>query len=200
MTAGPEHHDNAPPPLVDPAYIVELDRLLPGFAGATTGVIGQLHQIGIAEHALGEAGERTPAQADRLFHAFDLLVPTTEGMTTPFVYAAHCRELADRIAKDEDTQDATAVEVLGALMKVTAVAPMNTVGTGLAFRLWSRAGLDHLLGIDESGRHYEALRGSQIDDAEAWCRRRLAQPWRRLGDIDCDGFHHGAPVTCRYTT
>jgi hypothetical protein len=194
---GGEYHE--PTPLVDPAQIAELDRLLPGFAEETKGVVGQLNQVGIAEQALGEASELYPAEADQLFHSLHLLMATHPHMTTPFVYRAHCRELAERIAKSEDTQDATAMEVIYGLMQVTKAAPINTVGAGLYFRLWTRAGLGHLVDTTESSRHYEALRGTQIDDAEAICRRKLAQVWRQLGPIICDGFHYGEPVVCRYT-
>jgi hypothetical protein len=84
-------------------------------------------------------------------------------------------------------------------MHVTTVAPMNAIGTGLYFRLWTKAGLSHLVDTAESSRHYEALRGSQIDDAEAMCRKKLAQVWRQFAPVACDGLHHGKAVDCRYS-
>jgi hypothetical protein len=48
------------------------------------------------------------------------------------------------------------------------------------------------------GEHYERLEGQAIDDFEALAQRKLAQPWRRPGKIECSGRHHGVQVSCQY--
>jgi hypothetical protein len=96
------------------------------------------------------------------------------------VYRAHCRELLDRVARGEDTRQATAAECCAALMETSLAAPLSTSAAGLYPRLWAYAELPDL-GFDKGTRaHYEALKGHQIDDHEQWLRTTLRRDQRKL--------------------
>jgi hypothetical protein len=121
-------------------------------------------------------GERGP-----LWRAFRLLSPTRPEMAG-FVHRSHCRELLDRVARGDDTRPATDAELCLALKDVTLATPVRSSTAGLYRRLFTRAfpeqaaeAFDGAADLD----HYEALHGEQMDEDEAWIRRRLAQDWRR---------------------
>ena len=152
-----------------------------------------------AEDEIAAAARRHPEQADKLWHAFSLLTPTGPLMEHELVYRAYARELLERVAADADTRPATAVEVAVALHDISRVTPLTSAAIGLYLRMWQQAGMP-----DPGGEfatvlgHHEALEGGRIDDHERYARAKLADPARRLGDIECDGRHHGEPVACRY--
>jgi len=101
-----------------------------------------------------------------------------------------------------DTRPATAAEICLAFCEISQWAPMREYANGLYFRMWLSAFPDQLIFDDQEGHqvHYEHLHGPAIDDAEAFMRAKLADSGRRLGDIDCQGRHHGKDVNCRYRT
>lgn len=152
-----------------------------------------------AEDEIQRAARRHPEAADRLWHSFSLLTPR-DGMGVEFVYRSHARELLDRVARGEDTRPGTAAEVCLVCKDASLVAPLTTGGVGLYMRMWLQAFPDRPVhdGQADDQVHYEAMRGSQIDDLEAKARHRTADPDRRLKDITCRGVHHGEPVNCRY--
>lgn len=147
------------------------------------------------------ATRRHPAAADALFHSFYLLEPDWHGMRrcTEVVHRAHCRELLDRVGAGADTRPATAVEICRELCRIGAIAPLTTTQVGLHVRMWAAAFPDQ---PDPSGEleHYEALHGAALDEAERVTRHELAEPWRALDGIQCNGRHDGVPVSCQYAT
>jgi len=140
-------------------------------------IIRELGRVGLAEEEIQAAMARHPAAADPIWHAFALLVPTGAKVgLTDAVYRSHCRELLDRVALGADLRAGTAAECCVALCEVSTAVPLNTVAAGLYHRVWALAGLPEMGNRD----HYEALRSSEIDDAEWMLRAKLSQPWRRL--------------------
>jgi hypothetical protein len=79
---------------------------------------------------------------------------------------------------------------------------MHGAGVGLYFRMWLAAFPDHPIHADQADNQsaYEHLYGSQIDELEATIRRKAADPDRQLGDIECQGRHHGITIACRFTS
>lgn len=146
-----------------------------------------------------KASKRHPDEADKLYHAFGLIAPR-KGMGVEFVYRGHARELLERVAAGQDTRPGTAAEVCLACSEASLLAPMNTAGAGLYFRMWAQAFPGHPAwdGQGEHQEHYEGLRGRQIDEMEALTRRKLTDPSRRLSEVKCKGTHHGEAVVCRY--
>ncbi|WP_233163791.1 hypothetical protein, partial [Glycomyces salinus] len=161
---------------------------------------GIFERIDIAETEITKAVERHPHAADRLWHAFKLLTPTHERMDHEPVYRAHCRELLDRVAEDDDTRPATAAEICCAMFDISKVTPLSSLAMGLYMRAWLKAGLPDIAKIAEDSEHHEALERSRIDQYEHDTRRALAVDTRKLGTIECRGRHHGEPVDCAYTT
>ena len=157
-----------------------------------------------ADEEIAAASRRHPGQADLLYHAFAVLTPRHigPGMGTEFVYRGHARELLERIVAGADLRPATAAEICLALSQVSLLAPMHGAGAGLYFRMWLQAFPGHPVTADQvdDQRHYEHLRGAQIDELETLMRHKAADPHRQLGDIDCAGRHHGENVACRYAS
>ena len=156
-----------------------------------------------AEAEIAGAARRHPAHADVLYHAFPLLVPRDlgAGMGTEFVYRAHATELLRRLVNQDDTRPATAAEICVGCAEVSLRIPMHGPAAGLYLRMWQQA-FAHLTvtgdGTERSAG-YEQLYGAQIDELEQLMRHALADPNRHLGDVDCDGRHHGRLAACRYT-
>lgn len=157
--------------------------------------------VDVAEDEISQAMRRHSGEADRIYHAFPLLVPTvtSRGWSTEFVVRGHCRELLDRIGTGGDPKRGTAAECCLVLAEVAKVVPMNGAAAGLYMRMWSLAFPDHLIAAD-SHTHHEAIYHDQIDDLERELRHKLTVPTRRLEalSIECDGDHHGSPAACRY--
>ncbi|GAA1884088.1 hypothetical protein [Asanoa iriomotensis] len=157
-----------------------------------------------ADDEIAAAVRRHPAQADLLYHAFGVLMPRDigPGMNAEFVYRGHARELLDRVAAGTDLCPATAAEICLTLAEVSQQAPMHGSGAGLYFRMWLTAFPEHLVTADQADNqsHYEHLYGPQIDELEATMRRKAADTGRQLGDIECEGRHHGRSVSCRFTS
>jgi hypothetical protein len=162
-----------------------------------------LASVGLAEDEIEQAIKRHPDAEDDLFHSFRLLVPTiiSPAWSVEFVYRGHARELLERVATGEDTRPGSAAECAMAMGEVSKAVPLHGVGAGFYQRMWSQAFPDHPV-WEEAGEHYEALYCQQIDEHEAYTRRKLSQPSRQLDPsaIECDGRHWGEAVTCRYAT
>ncbi|WP_367135827.1 hypothetical protein [Saccharothrix sp. HUAS TT1] len=151
-----------------------------------------------AEDEIQRAMRRNPAEADLLYHSFELLKATHDRMDSERVFRAHCRELLQRVVNREDTRPGTAAEVCCIASDASKVTPLNTSAAGLYFRMWQKAFPDLVPAIESDLPHYEALKGSQIDDLEAESRRKLAVAERVLGEIECGGWHNGDRVQCKY--
>lgn len=158
--------------------------LLADLLGTTVSdVTGVLALIEDAEDEIQAAMRRHPKAADRIWHSFLLLQPTLDLTSrNPVLYRAHCRELLERVAAGADTRLGTAVECIAALSETSTLAPLTTTGTGLYMRLWAAAGLPDVMDGADGLEHYEAIRGSQMDQDEAMVRAKLAQADRRLPD------------------
>lgn len=172
-----------------------LGDLLSGIEGALGSVFGLLT---VADEEIAAAGRRWPDQADMLWHCFSLIQPVNGLDVNADLYRGHARELLGRVATGHDLCEGTAAEVVLAMKEVSLAVPLNTVGTGLYFRMWAAAGMPEL--TERGGAPYEEIRGSEIDEAEADVRRRLRQPWRAWdpSTVHCQGLHHGEPVSCRF--
>jgi hypothetical protein len=169
-------------------------------AGVEQSFGGIFERMGWAEDEIAQARARHPEQADTLFHSFSLLSggEASARMSVEAVYRAHAREILERVAAGEDTRPGTAVEVVIGLLAAAERAPLSHEGFGLCARLWIAAGLpDH----DEFAAkldHIEALHAARLDTEEADARRACRDDARKLGRIECDGWHHGAQVPCSY--
>lgn len=161
---------------------------------------GMFERMGWAEDEIAQAQARHPERADTLFHSFSLLSggEASARMSVEAVYRAHAREILERVVAGEDTRPGTAVEVVIGLLAAAERAPLSHEGFGLCARLWIAAGLpDH----DEFAAkldHIEALHAARLDSEEADARRACRDDARKLGGIECDGWHHGAQVPCSY--
>ncbi|MDT7785570.1 MAG: hypothetical protein QOF58_3989 [Pseudonocardiales bacterium] len=152
-----------------------------------------------AEDEIHAAQLRYPWQADRIWHVgFMLLRPTNERLKFELVYRAHCRELLDRVAADQDTRPGTAAEICCALRDISLATPIRSSAAGLYMRMWIAAGLPEIPEVTEGSRNHEALEKSRIDDNEAFSRSKLAVADRQVGVIKCSGLHHGDEVNCVY--
>jgi hypothetical protein len=153
-----------------------------------------LTSVGLAEDEIEQAIKRHPDAENDLYHSFNLLVPTiiSPAWSVEFVYRGHCRELLERIATGQDARLGTAAECAIAIAEVSMAVPLHGARAGFYQRMWSQAFPDHPV-WEKAGEHYEALYRQQIDEHEAYTRRKLSQPTRRLiaAEIDCDGEHWG---------
>jgi hypothetical protein len=162
-----------------------------------TGLPGIFEQIGWAEDEIEAAQRRHPRQRDLLWHAFGLLTPGADRKWgTEFVARSHFRELLTRVSSGHDTRPGTDAEMVVVISQTSGLAPINTAGAGLYFRLWHRAGFPDL-GVDNRA-HYEALEHGPINKMERDLRQKLAQKDRRLGEIKCSGRHNAKLVNCRF--
>lgn len=164
-------------------------------ASSLSGIFERMEQ---AEEEIDRAMRRHPKFADRIYHSFSLLTPQHDRMATEFVYRSHCRELLDRVAAGQDTRPGTAAEVCCACSEASMLAPLTTTAAGLYARMWTVAFPEQRNVWSDQGEHYEALRGTQIDDLEREARHKTRQDDRKLGTIECGGMHHGETVACEY--
>ncbi len=157
-------------------------------------------RIGWAEDEIAQAASRHPERADAIYHSFSLLSggDAAERMSVEAVYRAHAREILERIAHGQDTRPGTAVEVVIGLLAAAERAPLSHEGFGLCARLWAVAGLPDHDGFAGKLEHIEALHAARIDAEEADARRACRDDARKLGRIECDGWHHGQQVPCTY--
>lgn len=183
-----------------PTTHVDLTSLVDDLLGGGLGLAGIFERMAIAEDEIDKARARHPEQRDRIWHSFRLLTPNMrlKRMETEMVFRSHCAEILDRVAAGEDTRPGTAAEVCCVLLETSMSAPLTTTGTGLYMRMWQAGRFPKIDEITEASHHYEAVRGSVIDDHERSVRRKLADADRTLGDIECHGRHHGETVDCVY--
>jgi hypothetical protein len=64
--------------------------------------------------------------------------------------------------------------------------------------MWQQSGLGVLLDMSEPLANHERLEAYKIDEHESYARKKLTRKHRVLSGVTCTGFHHGAPVACRY--
>lgn len=127
----------------------------------------------------------------RLWRSFRLLAPTGEmSDRAEFVYRAHCIQILDRVAAREDTREASDAEMMLALGQASMAAPLKASAAGLYLRLFARAfpaQATQIWGeLDRSAQDYDRLYSSQIDEDEAWLRRKARQDWRDSRYLDED--------------
>lgn len=182
--------------LPDPTTVTELSALLDQ---TVTGIKALMAPIEWAEEEIERASRRHPAQADALFHAFPLLIPTSHLMSTMFVFRSHAREILARVVAGEDTRPGTAAEVCCLCCDSSLVAPLTSAAVGLYARMWAKA-FPQQPQMTTAIEHYEALHGSAIDDLEATTRRQLSVPTRTFKSVECQGLHHGEHVNCTFAT
>jgi hypothetical protein len=153
-----------------------------------------------AEEEIRAAQKRCPAKADELYHSFILCKPADHSdlaNCAEFAYRSHVQEILSRVIAGEDTRPATNAEMIMALIDVSQMAPMNTLGSGLYFRLWREAGFPPVTDGVLNEKAYEDMRGEEITEAKADMRRRLTVADRVLRDDPCGGMHHGEKVSCK---
>ena len=161
-----------------------------------------LRQLDWAEEEMSHAQELHPDDADVLYHAVGLLVPTHSRMTAEFVYRSHCRELLGRAGRGEDTRPATWAEIACACSEASMVAPMTDTGFGTYARAWNEAQFPMTFpDMSDTLKHVEGLHGPEIDDMISQLRRKLSVKTRTLKGTACEGTHFGEPaLQCRYRT
>lgn len=176
----------------------QLTELVGG--GVMGEIMGAFERMDWAETAIKRAMRAHPSVSDDLWHAFKLLVPTHDLMSTRFVYESHVHELLARVAVGEDTRPPTWAEIACCCSQTSLLGPLTDAGAGLYFRAFFNAFPDQPQFIDQisSREHYEALHGAEMDSYEAEIRRKLTRADRVVGDVECCGRHNGKPVRCRY--
>lgn len=180
------------------------DTITPSAAELVAGVEQNLDPIfermSWAEDEITQAQGRHPEQADTLYHSFALLSggEAASRMSVEAVYRAHAREILERVAHGDDTRPGTAVEVIIGLLAAAERAPLSHEGFALCARLWVAVGLPDHDGFTEKLDHLEALHSDRVDREEADARRACRSDDRKLGRIECDGWHHGQQVACSY--
>jgi hypothetical protein len=176
---------------------------LVGLSDLTAELEGIFERMDWAEEEIEKALAHHPYHRDLLWHSFALIRPREVGprMSTEMLYRSHAAELLDRVAAGADTRGPTAAEMVVVCLEVSKAVPMHGDSAGLYFRVWARAFPNHSLTAEQADtrNHYEKLFGSRIDVLEQDVARRLTADDRVHGDIDCRGYHHGKPVTCRFT-
>ena len=168
-----------------------------------TDVATALQWVEWAEDEIQAAIARHPAQADLLFHAFQVIRPG-DGFRFPphteFVWRGHFREQLDRVAAEQDTRPATWAEICLLMSAASQKAPLRSPAVGLYIKAWARAfpGVDGGMGeLAGELAHYERMEGAEMDTLEREARRAVANRngWRRLPkDLTCDGTHWGDPA------
>ena len=158
-------------------------------------------QMEWAEDAIRKAQRRHPSQKSAIWHSFNLLRDNTGRMTTETVYAAHAREILDRVARNEDTRPATNVEIVIGLLRTAEISPLTHEGFALLSRCWKAANLPANPELTDSADHYEAIMPGTLNNAEIMTRTKLGDPERRFAphEIECTGQHHRKPVHCTFT-
>lgn len=164
---------------------------------------GMFAQFDLADDEIAKAQAQHPVKSDVLHHSFRFLVGTHPRMAIDWVYQGHARELLSRVTSGQDLRLATAAELCLGFSVASLAAPLNTTGAGLYFRMWLQAFPSMPIWSDHGAQadHYEAIRGSSIDDAERHMRHACRQEWRRLvpKQITCGGRHHGEVVACEFS-
>lgn len=126
----------------------------------------QVHRVfdcmDVAERCIKAACVLWPDHYDRLQRSFLLLVPTEvmRGKDNA-VYEAHCLELLERVANQQDTRPGTKAEVLCGLLEGALKAPPSADYCALTNRLFSevmpgRLDLGHVA-EQWPGQHQEML-------------------------------------------
>lgn len=178
-----------------PLNVIGHEEIISEALAATTPI---LEQVQWAEDEIRMAQRTWPEAGDRLFHAFPLIQPPPHrALRTEPVYRAYARELLCRLARNEDTRPATAIEGCLVLRDLSLRVPLSGPAIGLYLRLWREAGMTELFDRDMNV-HYESLVGSQIDEHERDLRSRAARHDRVFARPRCDGLHHGQRTQCQF--
>lgn len=164
-------------------------------------VSGYMDAVEWAEEEIAAACARHPADADRIWHVGLALfsVGAHEHLLLERLYRAHCRELLARAVAREDTRPGTAAEVICLLRYTSLISPLTSAATALYMRMYQAVGLPEIPEFADALIHYEAIKGSIIDDHEAEARRKLTVRDRVVPtDVTCSGQHHSEWVACSY--
>ena len=85
-------------------------------------------RMAIAEDEISRGQQRHPNHSDKIFAMFRHLCPTPMLRHVPDeVFRAHCRELIERVANDEDIQPGTNAELLAFLSKLSLESALDRV-------------------------------------------------------------------------
>lgn len=110
-----------------------------------------------------------------LWNSFTLLQHTHEMLLREPLFRAHCREILERVARNEDTRPGTDAEMIVPLHKISLVTPMNSAAACLYFRLLARSvpELARAASAEIDLPAYEKIHGRAADEYEAELRDRL---------------------------
>lgn len=150
-------------------------------------------QMGWAEEEIRAAQLRHPDQAERVYHGFALLWPTSTLMSTEAVYRAHCGELLDRVAGGDNTRVATSAELACAASEASLVAPLTHAGFLSYARAFNRVFPGSEVFPKQDLEHYEHVSGEEARVLGAKLTMALRAKDRTLA-VNCSGVHHGEPA------
>lgn len=166
--------------------------------GVMDGIAAILPELGYME-SLFEAMEWAEAEVEKamarhgesrvegergtgpIWNSFSLLKAThNEELLREPLFRAHCHELLERVAKDQDTRPGTDAEMITVLSKTSLVAPVTSAAACLYMRLMDRSvpefsrSVSPVVDLDA----YEKVHGRKADEYEADMRHKLRQDWR----------------------
>ncbi|ANZ13332.1 hypothetical protein ACH4YO_40670 [Streptomyces noursei] len=141
-----------------------------------------LRAAGWAHEEIDKAQDRHGERGKGLiWNSFLLLQATHDKLFREVLYRAHCREILDRVARDEDTRPGTDAEIIIGIHEASLVAPMTSGAACLYFRLLDRSvpELSQAAAPDIDLAAYEKVHGRVADEYEADLRRKLRQESRK---------------------
>jgi hypothetical protein len=115
----------------------ELNALTPDGDGFWAHVSGVFDRMTIAEDEIKKAQARHPECSDRIWGSFKILYASQLSQYPDVVYRAHCVELLDRVANDEDTTLGTKAEVMIVCAQASLAHPPSPVAASLYAQLFS---------------------------------------------------------------
>jgi len=144
------------------------------------GAVGDaFRKMGVAEEELAAAAERYPRETWERVNdvAFALLCPNDLLRTkSDDVYAAHCRELIDRVAagaSDRALAEATDAECLALVMAQATKAPLTREYAALAHRLFCKLLGDKVARLLEVEDDYREAWPGELDELLSEARGKL---------------------------
>lgn len=129
----------------------------------------------IAEDEINKAKVRHPDRADAVHRAFRYLVPSDQRlMRSEILYRAHCAELLDRVAADEDLKAGTDAECILGLSLASLNAPIGQDATALYMRLLAKLDPAFVEGIvSDVGYEFRGRYPGSVEELEREIRGKL---------------------------
>ena len=118
------------------------DALLAFLPGSLAGdVRNAFAQMAVAEEEIEHARRHYPEREAYLNKVGFLLCMPSEVLVSAseWIYRAHCREILERVAADENTRPPSSAELAIAFSETSLKAPLNPTGAGLYARHFLRA-------------------------------------------------------------